>query len=65
MSELNWQELRVGMLKNGIAPKYARRTILELKSHFAELKGLAIDEGLSEIARLFRILCQSKNTSSI
>jgi len=50
MSELNWQELRVGMLKNGIAPKYARRTILELKSHFAELKGLAIDAGLSEIA---------------
>lgn len=50
MSELNWQELRVGMLKNGIAPKYARRTILELKSHFAELKSRAIDEGLSEVA---------------
>jgi hypothetical protein len=50
MSQLNWQELRVGMLKNGIAPKYARRTVLELKSHFAELKSRAIDEGLSEIA---------------
>ncbi|PCI78637.1 MAG: hypothetical protein COB20_06435 [SAR86 cluster bacterium] len=50
MSELNWQDLRVGMLKNGVAPKYARRTILELKSHFAELESRAIDEGLSEIA---------------
>jgi len=50
MSELNWQELRVSMLKNSVAPKYARRTILELKSHFAELKSRAIEEGLSEIA---------------
>ena len=50
MSELNWQELRVNMLKNRVAPKYARRTILELKSHFAELKSRAIDEGLSDTA---------------
>lgn len=48
MSELNWQELRIKMLKGGVAPKYARRTILELKSHFGELKGRAMDEGLSE-----------------
>lgn len=50
MSELNWRELRACMLKNGIAPKYARRTVLELKSHFVELQSRAIDEGLSEAA---------------
>lgn len=48
MSELNWRELRVSMLKNGIAPKYARRTIIELQSHFADLKARALDEGLAE-----------------
>lgn len=50
MSELNWRDLRVSMLKNGIAPKYVRRTILELKSHFAELKTRATEEGLSAVA---------------
>ncbi|GJM14184.1 MAG: hypothetical protein DHS20C12_25870 [Pseudohongiella sp.] len=50
MSELNWQELRVDMLNNGVAPKYARRTIVELKSHFGELRSRAINEGLSDSA---------------
>jgi len=50
MSELNWQELRVSMLKNGVAPKYARRTILELKSHFRASIGQAIADGMSEDA---------------
>lgn len=54
MSELNWRELRVSMLKNGIAPKYARRTILELKSHFTELKNSAIGEGLPESTAMLR-----------
>ena len=49
MSELNWQNLRMDMLRNGVAPKYVRRTILELSSHFAELKSQALREGLSEL----------------
>jgi len=38
------------MLKNGIAPKYARRTVLELKSHFRDSIERAIGDGLSESA---------------
>ncbi|MBL4582800.1 MAG: hypothetical protein JKY29_13390, partial [Gammaproteobacteria bacterium] len=65
MSELNWQELRIGMLKNRVAPKYARRTILELKSHFAELKNRAIDEGLSEGAAQQRARDEIGNEGTI
>lgn len=50
MSEINWQKLKFDMIENGIAPKYVRRTILELSSHYAELKNRALNEGLSELA---------------
>lgn len=65
MSELNWRDLRIDMLKNGVAPKYARRTILELKSHFSELENRAIDEGLPMIAAQQRALSEIGDEATI
>ncbi len=48
MSELNWARMKVELLRGGVSPKYATRTLDELKAHYSDLKGQAINDGLSE-----------------
>ena len=48
MQAINFERLRVRLLKGGIAPKYVRRNLLELRNHFEELVDQKQAEGLSE-----------------
>jgi hypothetical protein len=48
MSGLNWQQLRLLLIKGGVAPKFVKRSIDELKMHHEDLKNQALKDGLSE-----------------
>lgn len=42
-------DLSRNLLKGGIAPKYVKRTIIELQDHYTDLREAALNEGLSEL----------------
>ncbi len=46
MRRINFERLETNLLHGGIAPKYVRRTISELKSHFEDLKCQELNNGL-------------------
>ena len=48
MSEVNHRDLLIELLKGGMAPKYARRTVRELRQHRSELVNEGLEQGLSE-----------------
>jgi hypothetical protein len=48
MSELDFREMRVELIRGGVAPKYIERTLMELNTHYRELKNQAIIDGLAE-----------------
>jgi hypothetical protein len=47
MRDLDLRELRVRLLRGGVAPKHVNRTLKELRHHFADLEQKALSEGLS------------------
>lgn len=53
MPSINWRNLQLTLLRGGVAPKYARRTIQELQQHHADLvreflaKGVSHDEAVA------------------
>lgn len=53
MSAINWRNLKLTLLREGVAPKYARRTVDELQQHLKDLESEALAAGASqEEARL-------------
>ncbi len=46
MHDPQFSELRRHLLRGGVAPKHVKRTIKELRHHFLDLEGKALDEGL-------------------
>ncbi len=47
MREPNFNKLATRLLKNGIAPRHAHRTVNELRDHYDDLVDAAVDEGAS------------------
>lgn len=54
MRELDFNELAANLLKHGIAPRHAHRTVNELRDHYDDLVDSAVDAGAdSQSARRF------------
>ena len=47
MREPDFNQLATRLLKNGIAPRHAHRTVNELRDHYDDLVDEAVDEGAS------------------
>ncbi|NQV69771.1 MAG: hypothetical protein HQ498_07070 [Pseudohongiella sp.] len=47
MSELNLQRMKIELIRGGVAPKFVKRTLAELDSHYRDLKSQAIADGFS------------------
>jgi hypothetical protein len=62
MPETQFEALRLELLKRGIAPLYAGRTIEELEEHYADLEAAALTAGRtpSEAAAIARELLGSE-----
>jgi hypothetical protein len=50
MSDHPFESLREALLRMGVAPRHARRTVLELDSHFRQLVQEGLQRGASEEA---------------
>lgn len=52
MRDADFNELATRLLKNGIAPRHAHRTVNEIRDHYDDLVDAAVDDGAaSRVAR--------------
>jgi len=48
MSQLNLERMRIELLRGGVSPKFVKRSLIELDTHFQDLKDQAMNDGFSE-----------------
>jgi hypothetical protein len=64
MPSLRFEDLKLELLRGGIAPIYVERTMIELNEHYVDLENAALASGLSadEAARSARALLGSEQS---
>lgn len=48
MSGLNLQNIKIQLIRGGVAPKFVNRSLAELNAHYSDLRSQAISDGYSE-----------------